>query len=382
MSLAGLLQSKRVVVVSGSGGVGKTSTAAAMAVAAAQHTDRRVLVMTIDPARRLADALGIDALGNVPSRVALDGALGNAAGELHAVMLDTKQSWDDLVSEHVADDTKRKQILDNPLYRNITERFVQSHDYIAMERLWALHESGDYDLVIIDTPPSAHAADFLDAPERMGDFFESKLLRFLIAPSRNAFTSMTSRSFLALADKLLGKRFLADITEFFVALDSMRPGFVERSRQVNALLQSDESAFVVVTTLEPGPRSDALAFVEQLRARGLALGGVVCNRTLSASLLEQRVARAAASIIEPGRVEAISERLGVDAATLQQVANELSGNFDRFHRLATHERSQLQALAAYAESAVTIPWFEDDLHNLDGLSRSGAMIWNPEKHSE
>ena len=183
-----LLAGREVVVVCGPGGVGKTTMAASSALLAAQHVGGRVLVLTVDPARRLASALGLDALGN--TEVQVDPALLAAGGsqprgELWAAQLDTKESWDGLVRRHAPDAATRDAILANSLYENVTGTFVQSHDYIAMERLHELHASGRYDLIIVDTPPSRNAIDFLDAPERMAEFFSSRLLRWLTVPYRS-----------------------------------------------------------------------------------------------------------------------------------------------------------------------------------------------------
>ena len=169
----------------GSGGVGKTSIAAATALAAATRLGGKVLVLTIDPARRLADALGLEAVGNVERRVDLTSCTDEPRGELWAAMLDTKRSWDELVLRHAPDEETAYRILDNRLYHNITGRFVQSHDYIAMERLFDLHASGEYDLIVIDTPPTRNAIDFLEAPARMADFFGGRLLRWLTMPYRS-----------------------------------------------------------------------------------------------------------------------------------------------------------------------------------------------------
>ncbi len=186
-SLESLLATREIVVFCGSGGVGKTSTAAAAALAAAVHLGGRVLVLTIDPARRLADALGIEGFGNVERRIpddALRAAGLQPRGELYAAMLDTKRSWDDLVLRHAPNEETAYRILDNRLYQNVTARFVQSHDYIAMERLFDIHATGSYDLIVIDTPPTRNAIDFLDAPKRMAEFFGGRLLRWLTMPYR------------------------------------------------------------------------------------------------------------------------------------------------------------------------------------------------------
>ena len=194
-SLSRLLASREIVVACGPGGVGKTTTAAAAAAMAAARLGGKVLVLTVDPARRLANALGLEGIGNREKRVppeAFADAGAKPMGELYAAMLDTKESWDDLIRHHAPDARTRDEILSNPLYRDISGRFVQSHDYIAMERLFEIHSEGTYDLIVVDTPPTRNALDFLDAPERMGDFFSSRLLRWLIVPYRSRFVNFAS----------------------------------------------------------------------------------------------------------------------------------------------------------------------------------------------
>src|SRR5699024_707254 len=208
----------------------KTTTAAAAAAMAATHLGGKVLVVTVDPARRLANALGLERFGNIETRVpdeAFEAAGLTARGELWAAMLDTKQSWDDLVRLHAPDEDVRDRILANSRYQNISGRFVQSHDNIAMERLYDIPTSGNYDLIIVDTPPSRNAIDFLDAPERMSEFFSSTLLRWLTAPSKSRVMTLASKPFYSIADRILGTGFLEDIAEFFSLFQTMAPGFVE-----------------------------------------------------------------------------------------------------------------------------------------------------------
>ena len=231
-SLEELCASKEIIVSTGSGGVGKTTAAAALATTAAAQLGIKVLVLTVDPARRLANALGMERFGNVETRVP-DEAFAEAGvdpqGELWVAMLDTKQSWDDLVRLHAPDTETRDAILANPLYQNITGKFVQSHDYVAMERLYEIHTSGRYDLIVVDTPPTRNAVDFLDAPARMADFFSSRLLRWLIAPYRSRVVGLASKPFYSVADRILGTQFLEDIAEFFILFQTMYDGFVERA---------------------------------------------------------------------------------------------------------------------------------------------------------
>jgi anion-transporting ArsA/GET3 family ATPase len=231
--LHALLAAKEMVLVCGSGGVGKTTTAAAMGVAAATHTTGRVLVLTVDPARRLADALGIGKIGNDAIRVpdeAFEQCGLDPRGELWAAMLDTKAGWDELIRRHAPDAQLRDSVLANPLYQNITSRFVHSHDYLAMESLHELHTSGEWDLIIVDTPPSRNAIAFLDAPRRMKDFFGSRLLKWLTVPYRSRLFTYASRPFYQVADRVLGSRFLQDIAEFFILFQAMEPGFVAHAR--------------------------------------------------------------------------------------------------------------------------------------------------------
>ncbi|HWS45220.1 MAG TPA: ArsA-related P-loop ATPase, partial [Acidimicrobiia bacterium] len=275
-TLEQLLAAKEIVVFCGSGGVGKTSVAAATALGATVRLGGKVLVLTIDPARRLATALGLEALGNLAHRVppeALKAAGIDARGELWAAMLDTKQSWDDLVLRHAKDEETAYRILENRLYHNLTARFVQSHDYIAMERLFEIHSSGQYDLIVIDTPPTRNAIDFLEAPARMADFFGGRLLKWLTLPYRvggkrgTRVLNVASRPFYQMADRILGSKFLQDIAEFFLNFQSMYEGFVARAKAVERLLHDRRTTFAVVTTLEAAPLHEAERFCSALVER-------------------------------------------------------------------------------------------------------------------
>ena len=294
-----LLAAKEIVICCGSGGVGKTTTAAAAGAMAAAQLGGKVLVVTVDPARRLANALGLESFGNVETRVP-DAAFAAAGiecrGELWAAMLDTKQSWDDLVRRHAPDDATRDAILSNPLYANITGRFVQSHDYIAMERLYEIHASGRYDLVIVDTPPTRNALDFLEAPERMADFFSSRLLRWLTVPYRSRLVNMATKPFYKVADTILGSAFLEDIAEFFLLFQTMYDGFVERARAVQRILEDKRTTFVVVSTLESAPLREAEYFMSALEERRFHLGAVVLNKVLPSYLLDGQAAEAASRL--------------------------------------------------------------------------------------
>ena len=250
----------------------------------------KILVVTVDPARRLASALGLESIGNqerpVPPDAFKSGGV-RPRGELWAAMLDTKQSWDDLVRRHAPDGETAGRILGNPLYQNISGKFVQSHDYIAMERLYEIHSEGAFDLIVVDTPPTRNAIDFIEAPQRMAEFFSSRLLRMLIAPYRSRVVNMASRPFYQVADRVLGSQFLEDIAEFFILFQTMYPGFVERARAVERLLLDHRTTFVVVSTLEAAPVREAEFFIEALTARNFHLGALVLNKTLPDYLLDE-----------------------------------------------------------------------------------------------
>ena len=380
-SLEGLLASREIVVACGPGGVGKTTTAAAAAALAAARLGGRVLVVTVDPARRLADALGLDHIGNEEHRVpdeAFQAAGVKPKGELWAAMLDTKQSWDALVRRHAPDAATRDQILANPLYRNISGRFVQSHDYIAMERLYELHGEGDYDLLVVDTPPSRNALDFLDAPERMADFFSSRLLRWLIVPYRSRLVNLASKPFYQVADRVLGSQFLSDIAEFFILFQSMYDGFVQRARAVQRLLADRRTSFVVVSTLEPAPLREAEAFTTELTRRGLHLGAVVLNKVLPAYLLDDDGARVAQRLCDDHLALAgalAAEVPGMPEDLVDRVLDSIGRSFADFKLVAQREAEERHQLARAPDVLVTVPYFDTDVYDLAGLLRLGERLW-------
>ncbi|MGH9301075.1 MAG: ArsA family ATPase [Acidimicrobiales bacterium] len=383
-SLDELLAAKEIAIACGSGGVGKTTTAAAAAAMAATHHGGKVLVLTVDPARRLADALGLGALGNAETRVpdeTFRAAGLKPRGELWAAMLDTKKSWDDLVRLHAPDDKTAAEILANPLYTNITSRFVQSHDYIAMERLYEIHTGGDYDLIVVDTPPSRNALDFLEAPERMADFFSSRLLRWLIVPYRSRFVSLASRPFYQVADRLLGSQFLQDIAEFFMLFQTMYAGFVERAEAVSRLLHDRRTTFMVISTLEAAPLREAEFFIGALADKKFHLGAVVLNKVLPEYLRSPGSSTLASTLAGSSSelAEKIAPRLGSKLNQVDQVArvlNEVAESYLNFEMVARREAEQQSELAVGTEVVATVPAFETDIFDLGGLARLGAHIWS------
>lgn len=380
-----LLVAKEIIVVCGPGGVGKTTVAAALAAMAACHQGGKVLVVTVDPARRLAEALGLPrgphGVQKVPAS-AFSGAGAVPRGELWAEMLDTKQSWDRLVSRHAPDPVTAQRILDNPLYQNIAGRFVQSHDYIAVERLYELHAEGIYDLIVVDTPPTRNAIDFLLAPERMADFFSSRLLRLLAVPYRSRFADVASRPFYYVADRVLGTQFLEDIAEFFILFQTLSDGFVARAGAVERLLEDRRTAFVVVSTLEAVPVREAEAFINLLPARRLNLGGVVLNRVLPSYLVESGLTELAERLC--ARADELAERLcspgspldGSEPGLVARVLSEVGTNFNNVAVVAKREAAQRSELAGAPSVVASVPELEQDVHDLAGVLRLGRHIWS------
>jgi anion-transporting ArsA/GET3 family ATPase len=375
-SLDRLLASKEIAVTCGPGGVGKTTIAAAAAAMAACHHGGRVLVLTIDPARRLANALGLKGIGNtehrIPAEMFTDAGV-TPRGELWAAMLDTRASWDALIERHAPDQRTKEQILANPLYQNLAGRFVQSHDYIAAERLFEIHATGNYDLIVVDTPPNRHALDFLDAPKRMAEFFSSRLLRWLIVPYRSRLVNLASRPFYQVADRILGTQFLADIAEFFILFQSMHEGFVERADSVVRLLADRRTTFIVVSTLESSPLEEAELFADELVRRRLNLGAVVLNRTLPEYLRDNRAQVVAQALGE--RADQIAERLPTDPAITAPLLREVAESFFNFSLVARREAEQRDELTSSPDVVTSAPVFADDISNLAGLLTIGETIW-------
>jgi anion-transporting ArsA/GET3 family ATPase len=385
-----LLATKEIMVFCGSGGVGKTSVAAAAAVTAATRLGGKVLVVTVDPARRLATALGLEGFGNVEKQVppaALEEAGLEPRGELWAAMLDTKRSWDDLVLRHTPDEETAYRILENRLYTNLTGRFVQSHDYIAMERLFEIHATGAYDLIIIDTPPTRNALDFLEAPARMAEFFGGRLLRWLTMPYRVGgkrgarVLNVASRPFYQMADRVLGSQFLQDIAEFFLNFQSMYDGFVERARAVEALLHDRRTTFGVVTTLEGAPLREAEFFCEQLSARRYHLGALVLNKTLPDYLLEPDAAATADVLVADAPTIAGALAQESDAPELAdpertaRVLRTVGESFRNFAVVAKREAELRAELGRQPEVVSTVPNFEIDIYDIAGLARIGEHLF-------
>ncbi|CAM5537298.1 ArsA family ATPase [Streptomyces avidinii] len=305
----------RIVVCCGAGGVGKTTTAAALGVRAAGR-GRKAVVLTIDPARRLAQSMGIDSLDNTPRKVETVGAGG---GELHAMMLDMKRTFDEIVEAH-ADGERARAILANPFYQSLSAGFAGTQEYMAMEKLGQLRARDDWDLIIVDTPPSRSALDFLDAPKRLGSFLDGKFIRVLMAPAKVGgragmkFLNVGMSMMTGTLSKLMGASLLKDVQTFVAAMDTMFGGFRTRADATFRLLQAPGTAFLVVAAPEPDALREAAYFVERLAAENMPLAGLVLNRVHGSGadqLSAERALAAAENLEEGGIVDQESGKAGL-----------------------------------------------------------------------
>jgi anion-transporting ArsA/GET3 family ATPase len=285
-TFAELVEQRSVIVCCGTGGVGKTTTAAVLGIEAARR-GRRVVVVTIDPARRLASALGLAGLAAEPSLIPRsawdpDGDDSDGTGCLWALMLDAKSTFDRLVLRHATTDEQGQRILANALYRNISTALSGTQEYMAMEQLHELHVDERFDLVVVDTPPSRHALDFLDAPRRLARLLDNRFFRLLMAPTRFSLRAASAAlsAFLRVIARVVGSEVVDDVSAFFRAFEGMEQGFRERSHAVAELLASDDAAFVLVTSPRADAVREALYFADRLAAQGLSIGGLVVNRLL------------------------------------------------------------------------------------------------------
>ncbi len=358
----------QIIVCCGSGGVGKTTTSAALALRAAER-GRKVVVLTIDPAKRLAQAMGIEALDNTPRPVAGVLTTDGSPGRLDAMMLDMKRTFDELV-ESQATPEKAQQILANPFYVVLSSSFAGTQEYMAMEKLGQIHDDarrdGSYDLIVVDTPPSRSALDFLDSPERLSSFLDGRFIRLMLVPARGPARLMTAGFGLitGVLTKVLGGQVLKDLQMFVAAIDTVFGGFRQRATKTYELLQAGGTKFVVVAAPEPDALREAAYFVERLSADRMPLAGLVVNRAGSApdGGLSADEAMAGAERLdrgEPGSLTAGLLRLHADQARLVEREQRLRAGFTAAHP---------QVATAVVRALPT------DVHDLDGLRRVGDLL--------
>ncbi|MGZ6124158.1 MAG: ArsA family ATPase [Myxococcales bacterium] len=363
-----LLDDRKIICCVGSGGVGKTTTAAALGLAAAME-GKRALVLTIDPARRLANSLGLKELGNEETRIAL-GHFADAKpaprGEMWAMMLDLKRAWDELVRRDARTPQQAEAILDNKLYRSLSTAMAGSLEYIAMEKVFELYSSGRFDVIVLDTPPTSNALDFLHAPDRVLDVLDNNAMRLVLGPMLKAgkvgfrLLAMPSGLVLRTLARFTGSDFLGDLAQFMMAFEGMYGGFKDRATKVKALLSSSRTGFVLVTSPNPLITQETLFFHRALEASGIRTAAVVVNRV-------QRDPRRHGG---PDNVPALKEALQLAqikdekglAERLCQTLTEQATLADLDRREIEHLRATLNGVPVF-----TVPRLRKDVHDLAGL---------------
>ncbi|HTS99074.1 MAG TPA: ArsA family ATPase [Streptosporangiaceae bacterium] len=360
----------RVIVCCGSGGVGKTTTAAAIGLRAAER-GRHVVVLTVDPARRLAQSMGLTSLDNTPRPVPFpDRGDSTPGGSLHAMMLDMKRTFDEIVEAH-ADPDRAAQILANPFYQSLSSGFSGTQEYMAMEKLGQLRRADEWDLIVVDTPPSRSALDFLDAPQRLGRFLDGRLIRLLVVPAKvggRAYVKVLNAGFgmvTGVLTKVLGGQVLKDVQTFVSALDTMFGGFRERADYTYRLLRAPGTAFLVIAAPEPDALREASYFVERLAQEGMPLAGLVLNR----------VHRSPAARLSAARSMAAAETLAADGQTDPPHALTIAAlrlHAERMQLVAAERRVAGHFTTAHPHVPVAeVPAQPDDVHDLAGLGAVG-----------
>jgi anion-transporting ArsA/GET3 family ATPase len=356
VSVADLLARKEVCICAGSGGVGKTTVSAAIALGMAAR-GRRVAVLTIDPARRLADSLGLTELGNEERRVEVD-----VDGELWAMTLDAKRTFDELVELHAPDPQTRDAVLSNRIYQELSNAVAGSQEYMAMEKLHELHQEGRYDLLVLDTPPTRNALDFLDAPRRLSSFIDSRALKLFTAPGRVGLRVIgrgTGVVFAAMK-RATGVDLLEDLSEFFRSFGDMAEGFRERAERVNDLLADSRTAFVLVTSPQRDAVDEAVFFHHRLLDSGLPFAGAIVNRVHD--------------LPEHGRGGVAGE---LEQLLGERLAQKVARNLEDYERLADRDEENLELLGRRLgrKPMLRVPHLDDDVHDLDGLARMNEHLF-------
>jgi anion-transporting ArsA/GET3 family ATPase len=373
VNIAEVIADKRIVICGGSGGVGKTTASAAIAMGAAAR-GRKVAVVTIDPARRLANSLGLEELGNEPALV--DPQLFPAAGiemegELWAMMLDPKRTFDDLIDRLAPNEKSRDEVLANRIYQELSNAVAGSQEFTAMAKLYELDRNHDFDLIVLDTPPSRNALDFLDAPDRLTQFFEGRALQVFLRPTGLAARVMgrgTGMVF-GVLKRVTGIDLLQDLAVFFRSLSGMIDGFKERAQAVNKLLADPGTVFLLVTSPEREPIDEAIFFWRKLKAARMPFGGVVVNRVHH-------------DLLGDAEVEDVSAELAADLG--DKLAARVADNFRDYHVLARRDAQNIERLGKQLrdDRLLLIPYLDEDVHDVEGLGRLDRYLFATEEERQ
>ncbi|MBN8868408.1 MAG: ArsA family ATPase [Solirubrobacterales bacterium] len=373
-SVEQVIAGREIVICAGSGGVGKTTTSAAIALGMAAR-GKKVCVLTIDPAKRLADSLGLKELGNEASKVdpkllREQGVDPEPGGELWAMMLDAKETFDALVARHAEDAEARDRVLNNRIYQQISGALAGSQEYMAMEKLFELHSEGRFDLLVLDTPPSRNALDFLDAPKRLTQFIEGKSLQVFIRPTGLA-ARVASRGtgvVLSVLKRIVGFDLLADLSEFFTAFSGMIDGFQDRAHRVSALLGDDRTSFLIVCGPQGEPIEEAVFFHSKLVENGMNFGGVVVNR-VRYRLGTHQV-----------KVGDLAKRIDAEIDD-GDLSGRLARNLAEYDVLAVRDQKNIEQLrdAMNGEPVIRVPYLDTDVHDIAGLCQINQFLFTDEE---
>lgn len=388
LDLESLLRGKQIVICCGSGGVGKTTVSAALGVQAAL-LGKKVLTLTVDPAKRLADSLGLSELGNQEARVPEERFLRhgkNPTGSLHAMMLDTKRTFDELIERYAPNEDVARNIMHNQFYQHLSSAMTGSHEYLAMEKLYQIHLEGRYDLIVLDTPPTKHALDFLEAPNRVRAFFDRSISQWFLKPyltmgrlSLNLF-NRTAGTVLRLVERFTGAEFLHDVSEFVTGLADSFDIFRSRAEEVMHVLRGEHTTFLLVTATDRSALEEAAYFYDRIQEASLPFGGIIANR-FHAFPLPEAAGRLSAEGSPPhGRAPLDTDisYLSKERGLPPSVARRLVENFDRYRRLARRDQNVLQEFARKSPRAVpilTVPAFDEDVFDIDGLLKMNAHLF-------
>ncbi|MEX0993381.1 MAG: ArsA-related P-loop ATPase [Solirubrobacterales bacterium] len=382
MNVGELLEGKQICICAGSGGVGKTTTSAAIAMEMAARGGK-VAVLTIDPAKRLANALGLRELGNEerlvdPQRFAEQGI--EMKGELWAMMLDAKRTFDDLIERHAPDEETRDRVLGNRIYQELSNAMAGSQEYMAMEKLYELHQEARYDLLVLDTPPTRNALDFIQAPERMTRFIEGRSLQFFLRPGRLGMrvVGRSGGMLFSVLKRITGIDLLQDLSDFFQSFGDMAKGFSERAQRVNDLLAEKRTTFLLVSAPEREPIDEAVFFWRRLREAKLPFGGVIVNKVHPDYL---QVAEHAGGLDIEQTLEQLPNELerslnGTEAAA--SLARRIAQNFSNYRLLAERDRHNIERLTDHlpARRVIEVPYLDTDVHDLDGLAEVNRYLFS------
>jgi anion-transporting ArsA/GET3 family ATPase len=388
LNVGELLEGKEVCICAGSGGVGKTTTSASVAMGMAAR-GKKVAVLTIDPAKRLANSLGLPELGNeerlVEPRRFEEHEI-EMKGELWAMMLDAKRTFDDLIEHHAPDEETRDRILSNRIYQEVSNAMSGSQEYMAMEKLYELYQEARYDLLVLDTPPTRHALDFINAPERMTRFIEGKSLQFFLKPGRFGIRALgrSGGALFSILKRLTGVDLLQDLSEFFLSFGDMARGFSDRAKRVNELLSHKKTTFLLVTGPEREPIDEAIYFWRRLTEAKLPFGGVIVNKVHHDYLRWAEDSRGLDAGSALDRLVGDLERSLDGSRDGTRLAAKVYENFQNYRVLAERDRENIARLTQRLreDRIIQVPYLDDDVHDIGGLAEINRYLFASKKERQ